>query len=108
MKEIEIKKNDVFNNIHDLIADLTTLLDLTDEQKFLVTAKIKRYVHGEKAEVYLRTLEWATDFHTVKGKNPFLEKTLEIKVKTHVELYEKPDDEIVTWDVGTHKFNSKK
>jgi hypothetical protein len=106
-KEVVIKKSDVFNNIHDLIRDLDALLKLTDEQKFLVTAKIKRYVHGEKANVYHRVQGWATSFGHEKGKNEFLEKTLELKVKTHEDLVSAPDEEIVTWDVGTHKWKSK-
>lgn len=101
--EITLSKDELgIYTIHDLVKNLTEELHLTPEQQFRVTAKIKRYVHSEKAGVYSR-LKWYFD-----ELSPHNKEFLDTKVKTHRDLEKAPDEEVVTWSVGTHKYSQKR
>lgn len=114
--------NDVFPTLHDLIANLTEYLNLTPEQQFRVTAKIKRHVHEEKASVFHRYFLYSQGEGIFEGEYPnsvlvdrepakdeFLNKIMESKYKQHAEMArEYTDEELVTWDVGTHTFKQGK
>lgn len=107
-------------NIHDLIKDLTEELDLSPEQQFRVTAKIKRLIHHEKASVYMRYAHYAEGcpikVHTDPVTNevvsidredpadPWLYEILNQSALNHEHWLSLPDEEIVTWDIGTHKY----
>jgi len=109
--------NDQFPTLHDLIANLTEYLDLTPEQQFRVTAKIKRYVHSEKAGVFNRYYLYSQGpgifvEDKLVGHEPpadeFLNRILGEKYKQHSELAaDATDEELVTWSVGTHKYKQK-
>lgn len=104
--------------LHGLIHVLTEDLKLTPEQQFQVTAKIKRLIHAEKASLCYRLMHYAegapiydrTDpEHPVRiGQEPpldgFIYDTLKGKYETHEEWSKRPDKEVVTWSIGSHKF----
>lgn len=110
--------------LHNLITELTEILNLTPEQQFRVTAKIKRLIHHEKASLYHRhflysrgmpimerpydPLDPDRDRGRIVGYEPpldeYLSEILESKAKHHAELAKLSDEEIVTWDIGTHKY----
>jgi len=123
MFEVTFKK-DQFFNIHDLIADLTQYLELTPEQQFRVTAKIKRYVHTEKASVFHRYFLYSQG-HPIfdkpydpqnpnaerkiighqEAKDPWINSILKGKYEQHRDMAnDLTDEQLVTWDVGTHKY----
>lgn len=106
--------------LRELVDELTVSLNLTPEQQFRVTAKIKRLIHSEKFSVYMRYAEYAngrrvfvnnTDpnnpevSHRLPAKDSFLLDALEEKRDTHLKWVQMTDEEIVTWDIGTHKYN---
>lgn len=108
--------------MHDLIAKLTEYLALTPEQQFRVSAMIKREIHSEKASVFRRYHHYSlgpaifdrTDpenpVHTGKyesGGNDWLTNILESKAEQHREWAQKPDEEVITWNVGSFKYVQK-
>lgn len=109
--------NDDCFTLHGLVDNLTNYLKLTPEQQFRVTAKIKRLIHHEKHSVYQRYAEYSKgtpqfDLEgNLKGHNkpddPFIHKILSEARENHASWSEKTDEEIVTWDVGTHKFRQE-
>lgn len=99
--------------IHNLIEELTKDLNLTPEQQFLVTAKVKRLIHHEKASVYSRYHNYANVWgkQTVESKArhlDWLKSILGESYKNHVEWAKKPDKEMVTWDVGSFVYPKPK
>lgn len=106
--------------MHELIKDLTEYLTLTPEQQFRVSAKIKRYIHEEKASVFFRYAMYMqgppifdnTDQDNPKvighepSSNPWLHKIMVAKAEQHKEWAKFPDERIITWDVGTFKYKS--
>lgn len=111
--------NGVIMNLHSLINDLTEELNLTAKQQFKLTAKIKRLIHHEKADVYHRYAMYAQGapiFDTVTDpenpiligyelpKDQYIHKILFESYKNHEHWAKLSDEEIVTWDVGSHKF----
>lgn len=99
VSEVKIAREDVPGTIHDLITQLTQYLNLTPEQQFRVTAKIKRYVHAEKWSVYSRYSRYAKDFNSLD-----IADLLSQSAENHKELMNRSDEEVVTWDIGTHKY----
>lgn len=107
--------------LHELIADLTESLNLTPEQQFRVSAKIKRYVHDEKASVFRRYAMYGRGAPIVdradpenpkiigheEPKNKWLHDIMKAKAEQHRELAQLPDEEVITWSVGTHKYVQK-
>lgn len=107
--------------MHDLISDLTAYLNLTPEQQFRVSAKIKRHIHQEKASVFHRYFlysQGAPIFDRTDPENPILighedpkDKWLNTmlfeKYKQHEELSQLPDEEVITWNIGTHKYSQR-
>lgn len=107
--------------MHNLIKDLTEYLNLTPEQQFRVSAKIKRYIHEEKASVFHRYYLYSqgppifdrTDPENPKlidyepGEDPWLQDIMKEKYKQHEEWSKLSDEEVITWDVGTHKYIPK-
>ena len=108
--------------MHQLIADLTKMLNLTPEQQFRVSAMIKRNIHAEKASLFHRYHHYSlgpaifdrTDpenpVHTGRyesGGNDWLTNILESKYEQHSEWSEKPDEEVITWSVGSFKYVQK-
>jgi hypothetical protein len=87
-------------NLHELVDDLTKYLNLTPEQQFRVTAKIKRHVHEEKEGLYFRI--W---LHA-KHKNRVFKNFLKEKYLSHKSLAVLPDEKVVTWNVGSHAYKS--
>jgi hypothetical protein len=95
--------------------DLTQYLNLTPEQQFRVSAKIKRHIHEEKASVFHRYFNYGrgpgiydrTDPENPirvgeePPLNPWLSSIMEAKYKQHQELAKLPDEEVITWNVGT-------
>jgi hypothetical protein len=105
--------------MHDLIAKLTTMLSLTPEQQFRVSAMIKRHIHAEKASVFSRYHQYSlgapifdrTDpenpVHTGKhesGGNDWITNMLKMKAEQHEEWSQMPDNEVITWSVGSFKY----
>lgn len=100
---------DKFNNLHDLMDNLTQYLGLTPEQQFRVTAKIKRMIHVEKESVFGRYSEYAKGLSSERTKDSWLQQIMEGKAEQHRQMaVEYTDEELVTWDVGTHKFRQEK
>lgn len=107
--------------MHDLIKDLTEYLNLTPEQQFRVSAKIKRHVHSQKCSVFHRYFMYSqgaaifdrTDPDNIKVighepvPHPWLSNILEMKYKQHKELAKLPDEEVITWDIGSFKYNKR-
>ena len=107
--------------MHDLIAKLTEYLSLTPEQQFRVSAMIKRHIHEEKASVFHRYSLYSqgpgiydrTDPENPKligrepAPDPWLNNILKEKAEQHSEWARKPDEEVITWNIGTHKFVQK-
>jgi hypothetical protein len=103
--------------LHELVDELERELKLTPEQKFRVTAKIKRLIHYEKASSYHRyflysqgapIFEGEGDNRKLVGREPaadeWLSGILSDAYENHQHWANKSDEEIVTWDVGSHKF----
>lgn len=104
--------------MHDLIAKLTEMLNLTPEQQFRVTATIKRHIHEEKASVFHRYFlysQGAPIFDRTDPENPkvigheapkdeWINSMFKAKWEQHALWAGLPDEEVVTWSVGTHKF----
>lgn len=113
---------DDFFTLHQLVDNLTEYLSLTPEQQFRVTAKIKRLIHCEKQDLYHRYSLYAQGrgiYDNTDKENPvligredpkdsFLHEILSNSYKNHKHWASLPDEEIVTWNVGTHKFNNGK
>lgn len=107
--------------MHDLIAKLTTMLKLTPEQQFRVSAEIKRHIHSEKASVFSRYHQYslgAPIFDRTDPENPkvtghevstnqWLTDILKHKAEQHRRWAKLPDEEVITWSVGTHKYVQK-
>lgn len=107
--------------MHQLIADLTKLLNLTPEQQFRVSAMIKREIHSEKASVFHRYAMYGqgapifdrTDPNNPKvighepAQNEWLHKIMVAKAEQHDEWSKMPDEEVITWSIGTHKYVQK-
>ena len=107
--------------MHDLIEELTKYLNLTPEQQFRVSAKIKRHIHEEKASVFHRYSLYSqgpgiydrTDPENPKligrepARDPWLSNILKEKAAQHREWAKKSDEEVITWSVGTHKYVQK-
>lgn len=107
--------------MHDLIKELTEYLGLTPEQQFRVTAKIKRHIHSEKASVFHRYFLYSQGDGIYDYTNPeepvlvgrkvakdaWLNEVLKEKFEQHQELSHLPDEELVTWSVGTHNYQQK-
>lgn len=93
--------------LHLLIDDLTKELNLTPEQQFRLTAKIKRLIHHEKADVYQRIALYS-EGPGGEVLDQFIHETAQGKADSHLLWAEKSDEEIVTWDVGSHQFNQEK
>jgi len=106
---------DYFPNLHALMENLTEYLGLTPEQKFRVAAKIKRHVHSEKHNLTYRLHEYCRgpgiydEGGNRIGEEPpvdkFISYTLYAKTKTHAEWAKKPDEEILTFDMGSHVYD---
>lgn len=107
-------------NLRELMEDLTQYLNLTPEQQFRVTAKIKRHVHGEKYMFAYRTL-LNNDVMPVMKKSRIKKKwknhrlrlgwmieELQNRVKNHQMWSTLPDESVVTWSVGTFTYPPKK
>lgn len=107
--------------MHELIAELTKMLNLTPEQMFRVSAMIKRYVHDEKASVFSRYAMYGqgapifdrTDPENPKvigheePKNKWLHDIMKAKAEQHAEWAQLPDEEVITWSVGSFKYVQK-
>jgi len=104
--------------MHQLIADLTKMLNLTPEQQFRVSAMIKRNIHEEKANVFHRYsmyLQGPPIFDHTDPENPkvighepsgepHVQGIMEAKYKQHTEMAKLPDEEVITWSVGSFKY----
>lgn len=95
---------DNFQTLHELVDNLTEYLNLNPEQQFRVTAKIKRLIHREKSDVYSRYAHYAKGMFDHETKDPFLLEILTEGAARHEDWATKKDEEIVTWDIGPHKF----
>lgn len=96
--------NDNFTTLHDLVDNLTEYLGLTPEQQFRVTAKIKRLIHLQKQDVFMRYAFYAEGVFGDTPKDPWLHEILSTAADRHHHWASKTDEEIVTWDIGTHTF----
>lgn len=98
---------DDFYTLHQLVDNLTEYLNLTSEQQFRVTAKIKRLIHHEKHDVYSRYSMYAEGYPPGSPQDPWLHRILTQAADNHKHWASKTDEEIVTWSVGTHIFTQK-
>lgn len=108
--------------MRDLMHVLVAILDLTPEQEFRVSAIIKRHVHSEKASVFSRYAMYGqgapifdrTDPENPKvigheePKNKWLYDIMKAKAEQHAEMAQLPDEEVITWSVGSFKYEQKK
>jgi hypothetical protein len=107
--------------MHDLIAKLTEYLKLDPEQQFRVSAMIKRHIHDEKASVFHR-YSLHSQGHPIfdrtdpenpiligreEPRDPFLHNIMKEKAAQHAEWAKKPDEEVITWSVGSFKYVQK-
>lgn len=112
---------DYFPTLHALVENLTEYLNLTQEQKFRVAAKIKRYTHGEKADFARRMHMYCQGpgIYIGEGENrakvgeqppldQFISDTLKEKAYSHSIWAKKTDEEIITYDMGSHVFIQKR
>lgn len=107
--------------MHDLIAKLTEMLNLTPEQQFRVSAMIKREIHSEKASVFHRYsmyMQGAPIFDRTDPENPKvigheparderIHEIMKMKAEQHAEWAKMPDEEVITWSVGSFKYVQK-
>lgn len=106
---------DYFPTLHALMENLTEYLGLTPEQKFRVAAKIKRHVHAEKHNLTFRLHEYCrgpgiydeggNKIGEFEPQDKFISDTLYSKMKTHAEWARKPDEEVLTFDMGSHVYD---
>ena len=90
--------------LHDLIEDLTKTLNLTPEQQFQVTAKVKRLIHHEKANVYSR-LAFYGELPNNEIRDKFVHDVCIEKAQQHQDMADNfKDEELVTWSVGSHVY----
>jgi hypothetical protein len=108
--------------MHELIEKLTEMLNLTPEQQFRVSAMIKRNIHDEKASVFHRYSMYMqgppifdrTDPENPKvighepSLNPWLHSIMVDKAEQHAEWAKMPDEEVITWSVGSFKYVQKR
>lgn len=104
--------------LHTLIDEVTKELNLTPEQQFQLTAKIKRYVHNEKLGLCQRLFRYSNFRRIGKGRRQknkvklsglrFMQSFLQDKIDTHKQYIAATDEEIVTWDIGSHRYVQKK
>src|ERR1700744_1459572 len=101
--ETVIKREDLdLYTVHQALQAIKNLgVELTPEQEFRVTAIIKRHVHYEKADLYKKIKHWVDDYDS-----DFLKQNdvLTLKIQTHDQMKKLPDEEIVTWSIGSHVF----
>lgn len=108
--------------LHQIVDKITSEHNLTPDEEFRVTASIKRLIHSEKYDVYTRCALyaeipgrpgwWARVKLAFKvlflwrriPKDPFIMNHLREKRDTHRRMLDLPDEEIVTWSVGSHTF----
>lgn len=115
------KEIDDFPTLHALIENLTDYLNLTPEQKFRVAAKIKRHIHEQKSDFACRMhmycqgpgiYEGEGENRKKVGEEPpldqFISYILDGKAKSHAEWASLPDEEIITYDMGSHVFIQKR
>ena len=98
MAEIVFRRED-FYTIHNVSKAIVGLDKTAEDYEFRVQALIKRLIHHEKASVYGRVVVYGKDDpdHTI---NIFAKTQLE----THTKMAMLPDEEIISWDIGPHKF----
>lgn len=94
---------DIFT-VHDAVKAIGELVELNDEQKFRITAITKRLVHYEKLGVYSSLKQ----YFSWKTNKEWFENILKDKIETHEEYSKLPDEQIVTWSVGSHKYGKDK
>jgi hypothetical protein len=93
--------------MHELIAELTEYLNLTPEQQFRVSAKIKRHIHEEKASVFGRYALYSQGHGQEQPRDPWLHGILKEKAEQHRHWAKLPDEEVITWSVGSFKYVQK-
>lgn len=99
MAELTIEITEI-TNIHTTTQKIMELDPEAEDFKFRLQALIKRLIHVEKACVYQRALIYK-DTH-------LFDDWLEIQCGTHTRMCQLPDEEIITWDVGPHKYKQNK
>lgn len=95
--------------LFDLMDKLETELKLTPEQKFRTAAEIKRYVHSEKSVLLYRLKIYfvGTDELPSQPEFEFVKNTLDVKIKTHTLYATLPDEEVVTFNMGSFTPGTK-
>lgn len=111
VKEFSVTKQELgLNTIHDLLEYLTGYLSLTPEQQFRVTASVKRLIHSEKLTLLyrLRSYTFGSEQYPESAfDREFLKQIFDDKIETHKKWKQLPDEEVVTWSVGSHKYSQK-
>ena len=93
-------------NLSQLVNNLSKEIKLSPEQKFRLTAHIKRYMHEEKAKIYERWGHYLkTNGPCGRPSDPWLLKVFKQNQEQNEEMLSCTDEQIVTWDVGNHRFN---
>ena len=93
-------------NLSQLVNNLSKEVKMSPQQKFLVTAQIKRYLHEEKAKIYERWAHYlSTSGPLGRPGDPWLLKVFKQSQHDNEEMLHCKDEQIVTWDVGSHRFN---
>lgn len=97
-KTIIFKKGDCYN-IHDASRLIMKLDRINPDYEFRLQAIIKRLIHHEKYSVYMRLSHYSSH-----GTQNLKEVALDPKIKTHATLAQASDEEIITWNIATHKY----
>jgi len=74
-----------------------------EDYEFRLQAMLKRLIHHQKHSVYSRLRH-----HVKDAPEGIMYDIIDIQVETHANMSELPDEEIITWDVGPHKYKQGK
>lgn len=96
-------------NLAQLVNNISKEIDLTPEEKFKLTAHVKRFVHQEKAKIYEKWAHYTkSNGSNGRSSDPWMHKVLKEALVMHETLMELPDDQLVTWSVGSHVFKQSR
>jgi hypothetical protein len=101
-----------YDSVWGVMTEIKKILPMTPEQEFRVHAMIKRHGHCDKHSMYQKMKWWLNmGFERGRAEIPahvvWVNDILDGKIKTHKEMSADPDEEICTYDVGSHIYKPK-